>query len=170
MLESLSLSRMCQLFERPEEALRLGLTIDTRRWSDMSAYFHGSPATGIDQVIYQICNWPSSPGMSDLLITVTLLYPGAINGEFFHTKGHFHDNPDGPELVVGYGGEGYLQLATREGTVTEVRVTEGEQVFVPPGYGHRAVNRSDSPIYYLSVSTADVGHDYDSVTRVGWRC
>lgn len=169
MIAALTTAKIKTLFMDQKEIDRLGLTLDTRKWSDMKAHFPCVNSIAADPVIYEICTWPLTEGVSDLLVTVTVLYAGNVEGDPFHTKGHFHRKPDGPEVVVGYGGEGYLQLATETGDVTEIQFRDGEQVVVPPGYGHRVVNRSSSAVYYLSISTAHVGHDYESTSLVNWR-
>ncbi len=151
-----------------ESALN-GCTVDTRRVSDMQEFYFGSTREDADKIVYQILGWPKGGGKADLLVTVTVLYPGDLGNEQFHTKGHFHNGPDGPEFVVGYRGVGILQTGDRTGLVDEVTVERGTHVWIPTGVAHRVINRSDEPVIYLSVSSAAVGHDYDSVTQLGWK-
>lgn len=146
-----------------------GLTVSTRNLSEMTRYFKDPGALSSDPMVYQILSWPEEGRETDLLITVTILYPGFMGEEHFHTKGHFHAEPDGPEFVWGYEGDGILELGDRTGSVTTTEVTKGTHVWVPPGTAHRMVNPTDKPVSYLSMSSAGVGHDYDSVVKLGWR-
>lgn len=146
-----------------------GCTVDTRRVSDMQEFYFESAEGETDKIVYQILGWPEDGGMADLLVTITILHHGSVGSEQFHTKGHFHNGPDGPEFVVGYRGVGILQTGDRSGFRNEVKVERGTHVWIPTGVAHRVINRSDEPVIYLSVSSAAVGHDYDSVTQLRWK-
>lgn len=146
-----------------------GCTVDTRRVSDMKEFYFESTGEETDKIVYQILGWPEGGGTADLLVTITVLHHGCVGSEPFHTKGHFHRDPDGPEFVVGYRGVGILQTGDRTGQEEEVKVERGTHVWIPAGVAHRVINRSDEPVIYLSVSSAVVGHDYDSVTQLRWK-
>lgn len=90
---------------------------------------------GAEKIVYQILAWPDQGRMTDLLVTVTVLHPGRVGKEHFHTKGHFHNDPDGPEFVVGYKGTGILQTGDRTGRAEEVHVGRGTHVLIPEGTG-----------------------------------
>ncbi len=141
---------------------------ETRRWSAMKDYFREAPETG-DPLIYEVYTWKDGAAATNLLSTITVLYPGRIGAEHFHTKGHFHTAPDGSEFVAGYFGEGVLETATRTGDVTETALTRGLHLVIPDGHAHRVSNRGGEPAIYLSISSAGVGHDYESVRTCGWR-
>ncbi len=141
---------------------------DARRWSAMREYFAGAPEQG-DPLIYEIYTWNDGHAPTNLLSTITVLHAGRIGDEFYHTKGHFHTDPDGSEFVVGYFGEGVLQTGTRAGAVTETQIMRGAHLVIPDSRAHRVVNRGEEAAVYLSVSSAGVGHDYDSVSACGWR-
>lgn len=140
-----------------------------RRLDDMPEYFPHDPAAQAgNPVIYEVFEWPGSGLSTDLLVTVTAVYPGAVGGEHHHTKGHFHKDPDGPELVVGLEGHGFLEMVDRTGMRQAVAVNPTTWMTIPPGWAHRVINPSDDPVLYLSVSSATVGHDYDGVRQAGW--
>lgn len=141
---------------------------ETRRWSAMKEFYSGDPEQG-DPLIYEIYTWNDGHAPTNLLSTITVLYPGRIGGEYFHTKGHFHTDPDGSEFVAGYFGTGVLETGTRAGEVTETPVTQGLHLVIPDSHAHRVVNRGTEAAVYLSISSAGVGHDYDSVRVCGWR-
>lgn len=140
-----------------------------RRLSDMREYFPDDPAAlDRDPVIYEIFDWPG-PGLpTDLMVTVTAIHPGSVGGFPFHTKGHFHKDPDGAELVVCMSGLGRLELVDREMHSRTVDLRAGTYASVDPGWAHRVVNPEPSPLLYLSVSSAFIGHDYPGVGAAGW--
>ncbi len=172
MLAGVVLGRnMGDSLEALREAVREDRAVrrESRKWSAMSGYFADSPLDGEDPLIYEVFTWIDGKAETNMLATITVLYPGRIGGEHFHTKGHYHLNPDGSEFVVGYWGEGVLETAPREGSITETPIRPGSHFIVPSGHAHRVVNRSLEPVVYLSISSAGVGHDYAGVVACGWR-
>ena len=140
-----------------------------RRLKDMAGYFPRDPAAEArNPVIYEVFEWPRDGLPTDLLVTVTAIYPGMVGGESHHTKGHFHKDPDGSELVVGIDGHGTLEMVDRSGAEQAVPVAPHTMVTIPPGWAHRVVNPGTDPVLYLSVSSAEVGHDYGGVRAAGW--
>jgi len=146
-----------------------GMSVISRRISEMASYYEHFNETDEDSVVYEVLSWPEDGRDTALLITITVLYPGTVGKEHFHTKGHFHFEPDGPEFVVGYKGHGLLEMGDRQGFLTTAAVHPGTHVWVPPGTAHRMMNTSSEPVTYLSISSAAVGHDYESVAVLGWK-
>lgn len=146
-----------------------GCSVDIRTIADMCDFFLEPISGSADQIVYEVFSWPESGEATDLLITITVLHPGKVGNEQFHTKGHFHRDVGGPEFIVGYQGTGILQLGDETGHVTEIPVIKGTHVWVPSGSAHRMVNRSPELVTYLSISSAYVGHDYDSVVKLRWK-
>lgn len=134
----------------------------------MTDYFHKAPSDGTDPVIYDLLSLPYSNFSTDLMVVLTVLHAGDIQGESFHTKGHFHMDPDGPEYVMVLSGRGILERGTRDGTRNSSIMEPGIHILVQPGEAHRAVNPEDEPLLFLSLCSAIVGHDYRSVTPLGW--
>ncbi len=134
----------------------------------MTAYFKDKPVAGEDPVVYKLYSLPYSESPTDLMVVLTVLYGGRIGLEPFHTKGHFHHNPDGAEYVIGLSGRGTLELGSRDGTKESVPLTPGAHILVPPGLAHRALNMDHSPLLFVSLSSPAVGHDYQSVESLGW--
>lgn len=140
-----------------------------RRLSDMREYFPADPAAWErDPVIYEIFDWPGQGLPTDLMVTVTAIHPGSIGGLPYHTKGHFHQDPDGAELVICMAGLGTLELVDRGMHSRFVNLGPGTYASVDPGWAHRVVNPGDAPLLYLSVSSAFIGHDYEGVRDAGW--
>ncbi len=83
---------------------------------------------------------------------VTVVLPGTLpSGELIKTHGHYHPkSPWGsnwPELYGILKGEALFVLQDLDGRrVRLVRVREGENVMVPPGYGHVMVNLGESEL------------------------
>ena len=142
----------------------------TRRLSDMPDYFTAdAEAQAQDPLIYEVFDWPERAGLpTDLMVTVTAIHPGAIGGLPYHTKGHFHEDPDGAEMVVGVAGRGRLELVDRQNNRQAIELGPGTCVFVQPGWAHRVLNAGAEPLLYLSVSSAVIGHDYEGVRQAGW--
>ncbi len=141
-----------------------------RRLSDMPDYFAAdTKALTENPVIYEVYDWPARAGLpTDLMITMTAIHPGTVGGLPFHTKGHFHKDPDGAELVVGVSGEGRLELVDRVNHCQTIELAPGACIAVEPGWAHRVVNTGAEPLCYLSVSSASIGHDYEGVRAAGW--
>lgn len=146
-----------------------GLTSESRYLGQMATFYRESVENRTNEVVYDVLTWPHSERDTDLLITITVLYPGMVGNEHFHTKGHFHNDPDGPEFVLGYQGTGLLEMVNRAGEADKATVAQGTHVWIPSGTAHRMVNESSDPVVYLSVSSAGVGHDYESVLACEWR-
>lgn len=136
----------------------------------MRAYFAAdAPPIDDDPVIYEVFDWPARADLpTDLMVTLTAIQPGSAGGLPFHTKGHFHKDPDGAELVVGVAGIGQLELVDRKGRRQALEIAPGTCVSVEPGWAHRALNPGTEPFLYLAVSSAFIGHDYESVRDAGW--
>lgn len=141
---------------------------ETRSWSSMVDYFQEAPSGGTDPVIYDLFSLPYGDSHAELMTVLTVLYGGRIGKERFHTKGHFHTQPDGPEYVIVLAGRGILERGQRDGTIEESIMAPDTHIMVPPGQAHRAVNVTDEPLLFVSLCSAAVGHDYASVATLGW--
>ncbi len=142
--------------------------------SAMGPYFRQAPESGVDREIYRVYSLgsgaPPLPGsrLGELDISVTVLAPGRIGDEPFHTRGHFHADPDGPEFLTVLTGEGRVEMGPRRGPVERVSVTTGDCVLVPTGYAHRLLNLGSGPLVFISVAAEGLGHDYAGVAELGW--
>lgn len=140
-----------------------------RHLRDMPGCFPpDSAAAAADPLVYEVFEWPSHGLVTDLMVTMTVLYPGRVGGQAHHTKGHFHHDPDGEELVAGISGTGLLELFSRKAEHRTVPLRPGTHVAVEPGWAHRVSNPGPAPLLYLSVSSARIGHDYEGVRAAGW--
>ena len=142
--------------------------LEVRRWSSMPSYFSRRPIDDSDPVIYELFSLPMGASATDLMVVLTVLHTGDIYGEKFHTKGHFHTDPDGPEYVLVLSGRGILERGLRDGTREESPMEPGTHILVPPGQAHRVINIDNEPLLFICLCSAAVGHDYQSVALLGW--
>ncbi len=128
----------------------------------------GSRDGADDPVVYEVFEWTTGSTPTDLLCAVTVLYSSPDPEQPFHTRGHFHRDPDGGELVVGLEGTGRLHLLSRQGEVRQVAIDPLTWAQVPPGWAHRVSNLGPVPLVFLSSCSVVVGHDYEGVPKEPW--
>lgn len=102
---------------------------------------------------------------------ITVIMPGAVNGEYKKTSGHYH-GPMGrqttyPEVYEVLKGTAVFVLQKPVETVTEetrvaevedfrfIEVHEGESVVIPGGYGHCSINIGDGPLLFSNLAAVD---------------
>ncbi|MGA2790674.1 MAG: glucose-6-phosphate isomerase family protein [Candidatus Bathyarchaeia archaeon] len=149
-------------------------TSTKRSLQDLHAFFADKQATesilktGQDPIIYEVyeCLHPQEGGHMNY--GTTILYPGKIGKEFYMTKGHFHLNEASSEVYLGLDGEGLILLQSRTGNSEQVRMSMGDVIYVPPGWGHRVVNPGTQKLVFLFTYQADAGHDYETVQKRGF--
>jgi glucose-6-phosphate isomerase len=150
-------------------------TLTKRSLRDLDGFFADTQATesilktGQDPIIYEVyeCLQPSEGG--HLRYGTTILYPGRIGNEFYMTKGHFHLKEESSEVYLGLRGQGLILLQTRAGNSEHVRISKGDLIYVPPGWGHRTVNVGKEKLVFFFAYQADAGHDYESIQKLGFR-
>ncbi|MBY0110718.1 hypothetical protein K2Y00_01810 [Patescibacteria group bacterium] len=112
---------------------------------------------------------------------ITVWEPGLVGGEYIKTYGHYHVGELDETYWIIFG-EGLIlkQKMTNDPTVVEefsiTRVTQGDSVFLAPGYGHLAINigstffvtADDSPVRFDDPDPAGLpGHaDYEPVRKM----
>lgn len=138
-------------------------------WADLQGFFRTAPNGDQNPLVYEVFGWPEAGDAGSLLIGITQLFAGSIGSEPFHTRGHFHRDPDGPEYMAIYRGSGVLELGDREGHVTRQPLHPGLHLLVPPGHAHRVLNTGSTALVYLAISSGVVGHDYEAIAQLGWR-
>ena len=144
-----------------------------RRLSDLKEYFADRKAVEDilsrgDPVVYEVYEHPVPNEGEHLIFATTVLLPGKVGEEFHFTKGHFHLDPDGAEVIVGVEGTGIALLQNRTGELRQERLEASAAVYSPPGWAHRVVNTSKENLVFLSICRADIGHDYDAITAKGF--
>ncbi len=121
-----------------------------------------------DPVIYEIFYHGFKTSLSDMALGVTRIQPGTISGEYYMTKGHFHEAIDQPEIYFCVRGEGYLLMETRDGEFQAERWTKGTISHIPPMWAHRVVNTGKGPLVFVASYHLSAGHEYEPVIKKGF--
>ncbi|WP_135552630.1 glucose-6-phosphate isomerase family protein [Paenibacillus cymbidii] len=122
-----------------------------------------------DPVVYEVYELPHPNDETDLLVNITVLYPGKVGEEPFMTKGHFHAEPDTAEAVIGLSGSGEMLIQRRNGELRRLVVAEGKISYAGGGWSHRVINTGDVPLVFFAVSGANIVHDYDTAARLNFK-
>ena len=144
-----------------------------RRLSEMRRAFADAETVaallgqGDDRVIYRsyVAAVPEQPGQLAYLTTVIL--PGEVGGEYYMTRGHYHEK-DSAEVYLGMSGRGLMVMQTRDGRFRTEEITKNATVYVPPGWAHRTVNTGQQELVFLAVYFGGAGHDYRSIEEKGF--
>ena len=91
---------------------------------------------------------------------VTLIPGKKVNGEFNKTLGHYHPG-DYPEVYEVLRGEALFLMQSRDyRRLMIVEARKGDQVLIPPGYGHVTVNIGEGPLVMSNLVFWDFESDY----------
>jgi glucose-6-phosphate isomerase len=141
----------------------------TRHASDMAGYFHVDLEDGGDDpLIYEYFERGIPAEAGHIGQNITIIQPGAIDGEYYMTKGHYHANRQCAEVYLCLSGQGYLLMQTSDGETDVKEYRRGTTIYVPPGWAHRSVNTGTEPLVFLALYPADSGHDYGSIIEEGF--
>lgn len=110
---------------------------------------------------------PSNPG--DLAFGTSITYPGQVAGEYYMTKGHFHQILETAEVYYCFHGHGMMMMENPEGQWDCQELTPGKAVYVPKRFAHRSINVGESPFITFFCFRADAGHDYKTIETKGFR-
>ncbi|SIT73092.1 glucose-6-phosphate isomerase family protein [Edaphobacillus lindanitolerans] len=146
-----------------------------RHLSDMKKLFHDTEAleqqldNGDNPLIYEYyaLDLPNTAG--DIQYGTSIVYPGTLNGEYYMTKGHFHEILETGEVYFCLSGQGYMLMESPEGEWEIEELVPGRAVQVPPRYAHRSINTGNEPMVTFFTFRADAGHDYGSIETKGYR-
>ena len=110
---------------------------------------------------------PSHAG--DLAFGTSITYPGQVAGEYYMTKGHFHEILETAEVYYCIQGRGMMMMENPEGQWDCQELSPGQAVYVPKRYAHRSINVGDEPFITFFCFRADAGHDYKTIETKGFR-
>jgi glucose-6-phosphate isomerase len=110
---------------------------------------------------------PSHAG--DLAFGTSITYPGQVAGEYYMTKGHFHEILETAEVYYCIQGHGMMMMENPEGQWDCQELTPGQAVYVPKRFAHRSINVGDEPFITFFCFRADAGHDYKTIETKGFR-
>jgi len=119
-----------------------------RTLKDMQGYFKNNAAYNrllkLNPIIYKTY----TKSFAQIELTLTVLNPGAIGGEFFFTKGHIHrKNPEEAYMLLE--GNGILYLQGKKTKI--VKLKKGVIYSVDEGYAHRLINTDNSQLRVLTI-------------------
>ncbi|MFC5653274.1 glucose-6-phosphate isomerase family protein [Paenibacillus solisilvae] len=158
----------------PADYETYGALKTVRRLSQMKSLYADQEAADRllengDPVIYEVYELPHPNDETDLLVNITVLYPGYVGDEPYMTKGHFHREPDTAEAVIGLSGEGELLVQNREGELRSLKVAAGRISYAGGGWAHRVVNTGSENLVFFAVSGANIVHDYETAAELNFK-
>lgn len=112
------------------------------------------------QVIYTVERFDTPTPEGALFVGVTRLQAGMSGGEFYLTRGHFHQRREQGEVYFGLSGNGLLLLQNAQGEARLESVCAGSVHIIPGHTAHRLINTGDVPLCALAVWPTVAGHDY----------
>ena len=118
-----------------------------------------------EHVVYDVEILATSPAEGELYTGVTHLYPGRVGGEYFMTRGHFHERREQGEVYFGLRGAGLLLLQTEQGDTRLEKVFAGSIHIIPGFTAHRLINTGEEVLSALAVWPGIAGHDYAALAR-----
>jgi len=122
-----------------------------------------------DKLVYEVYSRQVPLEAGNLLHCITKIHPGNVGGEFYMTKGHFHQKLENAELYLCTAGRGVLNMQGIHGENSYINMTTGVWSYIPPGWGHRTINIDiNKPFIFISVWPADSGYDYDRILEKGF--
>lgn len=149
------------------------ITKGGRRLGDLQGFFRDQAAWAAmdpEREVYRVESFMPQPEGSPgaLCCATTILMPGEVAGEYFMTRGHYHDRPDGPELEICVSGAGALILMDEHRNTRVEWMSTGSVHHVGPRTAHRAANTGPLPLVFISFWSSEIGHDYDTIVRRGF--
>ncbi|MCS7133023.1 MAG: glucose-6-phosphate isomerase [Nitrososphaeria archaeon] len=124
-------------------------------------------SAGKDPVIYKYCEFEASDVFGDMVVGLTVIYPGKVGREYFMTRGHFHERDSG-EIYYCLRGSGMLLMQSKDGKVVHAELTQGNLCHVAPGWGHRTINTGRGRFIFLFFYPAGSGHNYGIIKEKGF--
>lgn len=111
----------------------------------------------------------------NLRYDITIIPPGMLGSEYMKTAGHYH--PNVPDTNMSYtevyhiieGEATYLLQKLDDGKITDVVVIKaksGDNVIVPPDYGHITINASDKSLKMANWVCGDFASIYEPIKEL----
>ncbi|MEK6843843.1 MAG: glucose-6-phosphate isomerase family protein [Nanoarchaeota archaeon] len=122
---------------------------------DMKNRFKDESNFDDNSIIYDVYIKKLSP----IQLGLTVINPGAINEEFYMTRGHVHSNRT-PEFYILLEGSGVLVMQ-KNNKAQRVNLKKGEITLIPEGYAHRLVNVGKKKLKALTVYQEDSMPNYN---------
>ena len=150
-----------------------GVTESRRTLGQLAGWFRDEESRSRmdpDTVVYRVESYMPRPDVEPgaVCLATTYLSPGFVGDEHFFTRGHFHANPDGPELCVCVSGSGALVLMSPDRNTWIEEMRPGRVLPVSPATAHRAANTGDETLVFVSYWASEIGHDYQTIQSRGF--
>ena len=146
-----------------------------RHLSKLTGMFHDKAAAEEylkekgDVKVYEVYEKTIPHRDGELQVCTSITHPGAVAGEYFMTKGHFHARRDTAEIYYCLRGRGYMLMELENGEHFLGEMTPGRAVYVPAHYAHRSINTGKELLVSLAIYPGDAGHDYGSIETSGFK-
>ncbi len=161
---------LSQVYDPQTGHLSGGMTV-RRHLSDLRNSFSNPAAVDEhlkqeDPLLYEVVAVEPGDADGDLHYGLGILYPGQIDGEYYLTKGHYHETREAAEVYIGLRGEGMMLLEDEQSGESRLEpLGAGKVVYVPGHTAHRTMNTGSEPLTYFGIYPADAGHDYGALAE-----
>lgn len=161
-----------------EESLKKSSATRTRMVSDLADVWRKEGITGQEPVystILGLIREGDREIFSELNIEhgIVLMQPGCQEDEYHKLIGHYHENESpgllpSPEIHCVLSGQGFFLLQKSfppYGKMLDIVLIEaqaGDMFFIPPWYGHIAINTSNEPLVFNGFYHAGMKANYGS--------
>ena len=138
------------------------------QFSDQKAYDNMLKTE--DRVLYEVYEIKRPEVVGELLMGISIVYPGKVGSEFFMTKGHFHSELATAEMYYCLRGEGLMVMETPEGETSVESLSPGKVLYVPPCWAHRSIctSRQEKLVTFFAYP-ANAGHNYGTIEQRGFK-
>ena len=143
------------------------------RLSSLRDYFMDRKAvddmlsSGKDLIIYEYFEYSNPESEGHVNIGVTIINPGRIGKEYYMTRGHYHEK-SAAEVYLGLSGEGIILMQLKDGEAQALKIMPGKIIYVPPHWGHRAINTGNEKMIFFYMYPSNAGHNYQLVKEKGF--
>lgn len=120
------------------------------------------------QAVYSVEMLPAGTQEGDLNFGASHIESGDVGGEFYMTRGHFHERIEQAEYYFGSAGEGLLIMQKVSGEVYIEKVFPGSVHHIPGHVAHRLVNTGAERLSALAVWPSIAGHNYGTLKEDGF--
>ena len=150
-----------------------GVSDSRRLLGDMAGVFADEAARAAmdgGTVVYEVQSHACVPEgtAGGLLFGTSNVMPGQVAGEYFMTKGHFHQKREAAEYYWCIQGRGALILMDEAGKCWLESMEPGTLHYIPGRVAHRLANTGTEVLRVGACWPSDAGHDYAAIARDGF--
>ncbi|MEM3074872.1 MAG: glucose-6-phosphate isomerase family protein [Candidatus Pacearchaeota archaeon] len=109
----------------------------------------------LNEIVYETYTKKLSP----INLTLTILYPGKINEEFYMTKGHIHKTKT-PEFYILIEGKGIL-LTQKGNKIKTTNMKRGKIELIYGDWAHRIINTGNKKMKVMTIYHENSKPDYN---------